>query len=235
MPRPVELVRDLWRAHETGGLDAFCAVAGEDVVWQPHIAGGRIFRSTSELRDAMEALAEQGIRYEPQLHDLEQHGDVVLVHGVLRVSNNGSFDETPMHWAYHFRCGRLSRQTTYASREEALEALAALRALGDTTLSLAEDPGSGDERVIRLRGELDIDSAPDLERVLLRPRPAGQRVVVDLSGLEFMDSTGLRVLLRARVVAEEGRWQIHLRAVPPTIKRLFDMTGVHEALPPEMT
>jgi anti-anti-sigma factor len=205
------------------------------VVWQPHIAGGRIFRSTSELRDAMDALAAQGIRYEPQLHDLEQHGDVVLVHGVLRVSSNGSFDETPMHWAYHFRGGRLSRQTTYASREEALEALAALRALSDTTLTLAEDPGSGDERVIRLSGELDIDSAPDLERALLRSRPAGQRVVVDLSELEFMDSTGLRVLLRARVAADEGRWQIYLRAVPPTIRRLFDMTGVQDALPPETT
>jgi anti-anti-sigma factor len=235
MPRPVELVRDLWRAHETGGLDAFCAVAGEDVVWQPHIAGGRVFRSTSELREAMEALAAQGIRYEPQLHDLEQHGDVVLVHGVLRVSNNGSFDETPVHWAYHFRDGRLRRQTTHASREDALEALVALRLLSDATFSIAEDAGDGDERIIRLRGELDIHSAPDLERALLRSRPPGQRVVLELSGLEFMDSTGLRVLLRARSAADEGRWQVFVRDVPPTIRRLFDMTGVHDALPPETT
>jgi anti-anti-sigma factor len=235
MLSPVQHVRDLWRAHDSGGLDAFCAAAGEDVVWQPHITGGRVFRTTSELRDAMAALAEQGIRYESELHDLEQHGNVVLVHGVVRVSNNGGFHETPMHWAYHFRGGRLCRQTTYASREEALEALAALRALDDATFTVAEDPGSGDERVIRLRGELDIECAPDLERVLLRSRPAGQRVVLDLSGLEFMDSTGLRVLLRARAAADEGRWQIYLRDVPPTIRRLFDMTGVHDALPPETT
>jgi anti-sigma B factor antagonist len=235
MLSPVQHVRDLWRAHDSGGLDAFCAAAGEDVVWQPHITGGRVFRTTSELRDAMAALAEQGIRYESELHDLEQHGNVVLVHGVVRVSNNGGFHETPMHWAYHFRGGRLWRQTTYASREEALEALAALRALDDATFTVAEDPGSGDERVIRLRGELDIECAPDLERVLLRSRPAGQRVVLDLSGLEFMDSTGLRVLLRARAAADEGRWQIYLRDVPPTIRRLFDMTGVHDALPPETT
>ena len=118
---------------------------------------------------------------------------------------------------------------------EALESLAALRALEDATFTLAEDPGSGDERIIRLRGELDIGSAPDLERVLLRSRPAQQRVVLDLSGLEFMDSTGLRVLVRARAAAEEGRWQIYLRDVPPTIRRLFDMTGVNDALPPETT
>jgi stage II sporulation protein AA (anti-sigma F factor antagonist) len=235
MPSQVELVRELWRAHETGGLDAFFAVAGEDVVWQPFLSGNRVFRGSAELRAALTGLAEQGIRYEPQLHDLEQHGNVVLVHGVLRVTSNGEFDETPLHWAYHFRDGRLQRQSAHVSREEALEALSALRLLDEATFSLAEDGGGdGDgERVIRLRGELDIESAPDLERVLLRSRPRGQRVVVDLTELKFMDSTGLRVLLRARAAAEEGRWQINLRNVPPTIRRLFDMTGVHAALPAE--
>ena len=233
MPSQVQLVRDLWRAHETGGLDAFCAAAGEDVVWQPFLTGDRVFRTTTELREAVGALADQGIRYEPVLHDLEQHGDVVLVHGALRVSNNGRFDETPLHWAYHFRDGRLRRQSAHTSREEALDALSALRLLADATFTLAEDAGSDGERIIRLRGELDIESAPDLERVLLRSRPARQRVVLDLGELKFMDSTGLRVLLRARVAADEGRWEIKLRNVPPTIRRLFDMTGVHAALPAE--
>jgi anti-anti-sigma factor len=235
MPSQVQLVRDLWRAHEAGGLDAFFAVAGEDVVWQPFITGNQVFRGSTELREALTTLAEQGIRYEPQLHDLEQHGNVVLVHGVLRVTSNGEPDETPLHWAYHFRDGRLQRQTTYASREAALEALSALRLLDDATFSVAEDGGGdGDgERVIRLRGELDIESTPDLERVLLRTRPAGQRVVLDLAELKFMDSTGLRVLLRARAAADQGRWEINLRNVPPTIRRLFDMTGVQAALPAE--
>jgi anti-sigma B factor antagonist len=235
MPSQVQVVRDLWRAHETGGLDAFFALAGEDVVWQPFLTDNRVFRGTAELREALAALAEQGIRYEPHLHDLEQHGNVVLVHGVLRVSNNGKFDETPLHWAYHFRDGRLLRQSSYLSRDAALEALSALRLLDQATFSLAEDAGGDGERVIRLRGELDIEFAPELERVLLRSRPAGQRVVLDLAELKFMDSTGLRVLLRARAAADEGRWEIGLRNVPPTIRRLFDMTGVHAALPAEIS
>jgi anti-anti-sigma factor len=233
MPSQVQLVRELWRAHEAGGLDAFFAVAGEDVVWQPFLTGNQVFRGSTELREALTSLAEQGIRYEPQLHDLEQHGNVVLVHGILRVSNNGRFDETPVHWAYHFRDGRLRRQSTHATHEDALEAFSALRLLDEATFSIAEDASSEGERVIRLRGELDIESAPDLERVLLRSRPAGQRVVLDLAELKFMDSTGLRVLLRARVAADEGRWEIGLRNVPQTIRRLFDMTGVHAALPAE--
>ena len=235
MPSEVQLVRDLWRAHENGGLDAVFAMVGEDIVWQPFLTGDRVFRSTTELRQALADLAEQGVRFEPQLHDLEQHGNVVLVHGSVRVSNNGRSDETPVHWAYHFRDGRLRRQSTHPSREDALEALSALRLLDEATFSLAEDGGSDGERVIRLRGELDIDSAPDLERVPLHSRPAGQRVVLDLAELKFMDSTGLRVLLRARAAADEGRWEIGLRNVPPTIRRLFDMTGVHAALPAEIS
>jgi anti-sigma B factor antagonist len=233
MQSPVQLVRDLWSAHEAGGLDAFFAAAGEDVVWQPYLTGGRVFHSTAELREALAAVEQEGARYEPELYDLEQHGNVVLAHGVLRVSRNGSVDEADVHWAYHFRAGRLWRQTTHASREDALDALAALRVLAEATFTLAEDAGSDGERVIRLRGELDIDAAPDLERILLRSRPAQQRVVVDLRELKFMDSTGLRVLLRAREAADEGRWEIYLRGVPLNIRRLFDMTGVGEALPAE--
>jgi anti-anti-sigma factor len=229
----VQLVRDLWNAHEAGGLDAFFEAAGDDVVWQPHLTDGRVFHSTAELRETLAAIADHGVRYEPQLHDLEQHGNVVLAHGALRVSRNGTVEETSVLWAYHFRAGRLRRQSTHASREDALAALVALRVLDDATFTLAEDAGSAGERVVRLRGELDIDSAPDLERVLLRSRPARQRVVLDLSELEFMDSTGLRVLLRARAVAQDGGWEVLLRDVPPTIRRLFDMTGVHEALPAE--
>jgi len=60
-------------------------------------------------------------------------------------------------------------------------------------------------------------------------------VIATPSALKFMDSTGLRVLLRARAAADEGRWEIGLRNVPPTIRRLFDMTGVHAALPAEMS
>ena len=39
MPSQVQLVRDLWRTYESGGLDAFFAMAGDDVVWQPFITG----------------------------------------------------------------------------------------------------------------------------------------------------------------------------------------------------
>lgn len=235
MGSPVQLVRDLWKAHQTGGLDAALRVAGDDVIWQPRLADGSVLRGSAELRDAFVALAAQGVEYEAQLHGVEQHGNVVLANGTLRVRRNGRDDETDIYWAYHFRDGRLRRQTTYASREEALEALVALRALGAAPFGVVEDDAAAGERVVRLRGELDVATAPDLERTLLKPRPAGERVVLDLSELRFMDSTGLSVLLRAEVAAREGNWQIVLRAVPPNIRRLFEIAGVDDAVPAETT
>lgn len=232
MTSPVHLVRQLWDAHEAGGIDAFLQAAGEDVVWQPHIAGGRIYRSTAELRAALAGLAASGVEYEVKLHGLEQHDDVVLASGTLRVTGNGAVREDTVHWAYHFREGRLWRQSTHASREEALDALVALRALA-APFGIAEEEVCEGEQVVRVQGELDIATAPDLERALLRPRLPRQRVVVDLSGLRFMDSTGLRVLLRARTEAKEGRWELFLRGVPPNIARLFALAGVQDAVPPE--
>jgi anti-sigma B factor antagonist len=235
MGSPVQQVRDLWQAHETGGLEAALAVAGDDVIWQPYLADGRVLRGSGELRDAMAALAAEGIEYEARLHGVEQHGNVVLANGTLRVRRAGRDDEADVYWAYHFRDGSLRRQTTYASREEALEALVALRALGATPFGVVEADAGAGERVVRLRGELDLATAPDLERVLLKPRPAGERVVLDLGELRFMDSTGLSVLLRAEVAAREGNWQIVLRRVPPNIRRLFEIAGVDDAVPAETT
>jgi anti-sigma B factor antagonist len=235
MGSPVELVRDLWKAHETSGLDAALRVAGDDVIWQPYLADGRVLRGSAELRDALVALAAQGIEYEAHLNGVEQHGNVVLANGTLRVRRSGAEEETDVYWAYHFHDGRLRRQTTYASREEALEALVALSALSVAPFGVVEEDGAAGERVVRLRGELDVATAPDLAGTLLKPRPAGERVVLDLGELRFMDSTGLSVLLRAEGAAREGNWQIVLRAVPPNIRRLFEIAGVADAVPAEAT
>jgi anti-anti-sigma factor len=229
MTSPAQVVRELWDAHAAGGMQAFLDAAGEDVIWQPNLSDGRIYRSTSELREAMAGLLAEGMVYEVELDGLEQHDDVVVASGTLRFQRNGAMHEHRVHWAYHFREGRLWRQSTHASRDEAVDALKALRTLA-ANFGVAEAEGDG-EQIVRVQGELDIATAPDLERVLLSPRARGQRVVVDLAGLRFMDSTGLRVLLRAQAAAKDGRWELYLRNVPPNITRLFTIAGVQDALP----
>jgi anti-anti-sigma factor len=232
MTSPVQLVRALWEAYDAGGIDALLDAAGEDVVWQPHVTPGRIYRTTADVREALAALEAEGVRYEARLHGLEEHGGVVLASGTVRVHRGGEVDEREAHWAYHFRDGRLWRQSTHASREEALDALTALRAI-DAAFGIAEEAGPSGERVLRVHGELDIATAGDLERAVLRPREPGERVVLDLKGLRFMDSTGLRVLLRARTESKAGRWELYLRSVPANVQRLFSISGVQDAVPPE--
>jgi anti-sigma B factor antagonist len=232
MASPVQVVRELWDAYDAGGVDAMLDAAGDDVVWQPNVVPGRIYRTTTDLRAALAALEQQGVRWEARVHGFEEHGGVVLAAGTLRVERDGGLEETDLHWAYHFRDGRLWRQSTHASREDAMDALTALRTIDDA-FGIAQEEGPSGERLIRVHGELDIATAGDLERALLRRREPGEQVILDLAGLRFMDSTGLRVLMRARSEAKTGRWELFVRNVPANVQRLFSISGVQDAVPHE--
>jgi len=83
--------------------------------------------------------------------------------------------------------------------------------------------------VLELSGELDLASAPEVERQLAEiegEKP--DRILVDLSGVSFMDSTGLAVMLRAQQTAETNGHQLCLRPGSPQVQRLFEITGALE-------
>jgi anti-sigma B factor antagonist len=91
--------------------------------------------------------------------------------------------------------------------------------------------GDDSEVVLSLGGELDLQSAPELERELAairsdRPR----RMLLDLSQLEFMDSTGLAVIIGAEQAAAADGISVRLRAGGPQVQRLFELTGVLDQL-----
>ncbi|MFC9595675.1 STAS domain-containing protein [Streptomyces sp. NPDC056944] len=86
-------------------------------------------------------------------------------------------------------------------------------------------------------GELDHHTAELLRTPLDTALDAGAaRLVVDCSGLEFCDSTGLNVLLGARLRADAAGGGVHLVGMRPAVARVFHITGadavftVHEAL-----
>jgi anti-sigma B factor antagonist len=85
---------------------------------------------------------------------------------------------------------------------------------------------------VRLSGELDISTANGLERVLTElGAPGGPaRIVVDLSGLQFMDSTGLRLLVTADLrLRREGR-EMLLVPGPEAVHRVFRLALLEERL-----
>ncbi|MBB4987445.1 MULTISPECIES: STAS domain-containing protein [Streptomyces] len=86
-------------------------------------------------------------------------------------------------------------------------------------------------------GELDHHTADLLRAPLDGALDEGRaRLVVDCSGLEFCDSTGLNVLLGARLRADAAGGGVHLVAMRPPVARVFHITGadavftVHETL-----
>jgi len=88
----------------------------------------------------------------------------------------------------------------------------------------------GEAQIIELIGELDLDGAPRLEEAL-RDAEAGDAtaIVVDLGRLEFIDSTGLRLLVMAAERSQEGRFSM-LRG-PKQVHRVFEITDLVDRLP----
>ena len=85
--------------------------------------------------------------------------------------------------------------------------------------------------VITVSGELDLASSPILEERLGQVFGSDATVVIlDLRKLDFMDSTGLSVLINAHQTAEEAARQLYLVKGPPQVQRLLSLTGVEERL-----
>lgn len=91
-----------------------------------------------------------------------------------------------------------------------------------------EPQGDG---VLVVAGELSLAEAPILERHLADAlASATSTVVVDLAGVEFIDSTGLSVLVRAQQQASERGVEMGVRNPRPQAHRLLSLTGLEERL-----
>jgi anti-anti-sigma factor len=91
----------------------------------------------------------------------------------------------------------------------------------------------GDGVRITLEGELDIATAPALESALHDSHngdAAPDCRVLDLRGLTFMDSSGLRAILRANGAARRDGWALRIVAGPPAVQRVFEICGVADGL-----
>jgi anti-anti-sigma factor len=85
--------------------------------------------------------------------------------------------------------------------------------------------GTGTRTVVVLTGELDLLSVPSLRR-RLREAPGGSEVIVDLSGVTFMDCSTVTPLLEAR---QRFGPRLLLRRPSPAALRLLRLTGLLES------
>jgi anti-sigma B factor antagonist len=88
----------------------------------------------------------------------------------------------------------------------------------------------GDASVLTLRGEIDVYTAPRLRQSIVDLVDAGApHIVIDMTGVDFLDSTGLGVLVEGlkRVHGREG--MLSIVATQEKILKIFDITGLNKA------
>ncbi|XVQ11072.1 STAS domain-containing protein [Spirillospora sp. CA-255316] len=85
----------------------------------------------------------------------------------------------------------------------------------------------GGHAVVTATGELDLYTAPRLQTALAGVlRDQIDRVVVDMSGIDFCDSTGMNVLLSALKRLQERGGTLELAAPRPAVRRILQVTGL---------
>lgn len=100
---------------------------------------------------------------------------------------------------------------------------------GMAELEISSEPVAGGSSLIRLAGELDLSNADDFREELARAEedepPA---LVVDLRGIKFMDSTGLRLLLGALRRAEQADRRFVIVKGQEQVRDLFRVAGLED-------
>lgn len=98
-----------------------------------------------------------------------------------------------------------------------------------TLFQIDVSSAEGDVKVVALRGELDFDGAPAFARALEELRADGEReVIVDLSELTFIDSSGISVLVGAARAATAEQGTLVVAAPTPHVQRVFDIVSLSE-------
>jgi anti-anti-sigma factor len=114
------------------------------------------------------------------------------------------------------------QQATQRERRRAVE-------LGQLTMTSGRE---GDVHTIALIGELDLVGTPRVQDELERVEATDVvSIVVDLSGLTFMDSTGVRLLVSAHARSRADSDRLTLLRGPAGVQRVLELCGVDGLLP----
>jgi len=84
---------------------------------------------------------------------------------------------------------------------------------------------NGNEGIILMSGTLDSNSAPESEKILRSQIPAFDNLILDFAELEYISSSGLRIvkILHSEMIKKGGK--LKLRNVRPNVMEVFDLVG----------
>jgi anti-anti-sigma factor len=84
-----------------------------------------------------------------------------------------------------------------------------------------------DRTIVRVRGDVDLATAPELCQAL-EPLGPTEQVTVDLSEVAFIDSSGLRVLLEFASDSRDGNAPLRIASPSRTVLRVMEIVGMTE-------
>jgi anti-sigma B factor antagonist len=102
--------------------------------------------------------------------------------------------------------------------------------IAEKPFQLSVDASTETGTVVRLSGELDLSEAPELQACLSVLFDAGTNVVVDLSELSFLDSSGIGVLIAAHKRAALLERSFVVRGPSGGVARVLQISGVDQVL-----
>lgn len=82
----------------------------------------------------------------------------------------------------------------------------------------------GSFAIIALSGEVDLQHSPKVRKELLKQLDGGKSVVVDLSGVSYIDSSGIASLVEALQHARHKQLHLRLAGIAPTVMQVFKLT-----------
>ena len=90
----------------------------------------------------------------------------------------------------------------------------------------------GTARSIGLIGEFDLEALPEVGDVLSASLSDGSSAIqIDLQGLTFLDSSGIRALFMALRASEIAGMTLTIIPGPPNVQRVFEVAGLLDVLP----
>jgi anti-sigma B factor antagonist len=97
-----------------------------------------------------------------------------------------------------------------------------------SSLKIAVDE-VGKDAVVRLTGRVDVDSSPDLRdrlRTLLSENKLAQTIIIDLTGVSYIETSGIATLIEALRITRHHQTNFRLQGLSGAVLRLFEVTGV---------
>ena len=89
----------------------------------------------------------------------------------------------------------------------------------------------GDVLVVAPQGEIDLGTVDEVRYAIEREHDSVSPLVIDLSGVGFLDTSGLRLVVEQHNRAEERGHSLEIVPGPPQVMRVFEIAGLEPKLP----